>query len=73
MPGLPATVGDQIEALRRVAGDDATKFIRRAANAGGFGQPILQKDSIPPRRIRKSISIERVVLDEITTARRLRR
>ena len=32
MPGLAATVGDQIEALRRVAGDDATKLIRREAN-----------------------------------------
>ena len=29
MPGLCATVGDQIEALRRVAGDAATKLIRR--------------------------------------------
>ncbi|MGJ7041626.1 nucleoside-diphosphate-sugar epimerase [Shinella sp. BE166] len=29
MPGLCATVGDQIEALRRVAGDGATKLIRR--------------------------------------------
>jgi D-erythronate 2-dehydrogenase len=29
MPGLAATVGDQIEALRRVAGDDAVKLIRR--------------------------------------------
>ncbi|MFC3075507.1 D-erythronate dehydrogenase [Shinella pollutisoli] len=29
MPGLSATVGDQIEALRRVAGDAATKLIRR--------------------------------------------
>jgi len=29
MPGLSATVGDQIEALRRVAGDDATKLICR--------------------------------------------
>ncbi len=32
MPGLSATVGDQIEALRRVAGDDATRLIRREAN-----------------------------------------
>lgn len=29
MPGLCATVGDQIEALRRVAGDAATKLIHR--------------------------------------------
>ena len=29
MPGLAATVGDQIEALRRAAGDDAVKLIRR--------------------------------------------
>lgn len=29
MPGLCATVGDQIDALRRAAGDDATKLIRR--------------------------------------------
>jgi nucleoside-diphosphate-sugar epimerase len=28
MPGLSATVGDQIEALRRVAGDDAVALIR---------------------------------------------
>lgn len=32
MPGLSATVGDQIEALRRVAGDGATKLIRREPN-----------------------------------------
>jgi nucleoside-diphosphate-sugar epimerase len=32
MPGLSATVGDQIEALRRVAGDGATGLIRREAN-----------------------------------------
>lgn len=30
MPGLCATVGDQIDALRRAAGEDATKLIRRA-------------------------------------------
>jgi nucleoside-diphosphate-sugar epimerase len=29
MPGLSATVGEQIEALRRVAGDDAVALIRR--------------------------------------------
>ncbi|MHA7971859.1 D-erythronate dehydrogenase [Rhizobium sp. CAU 1783] len=29
MPGLSATVGEQIEALRRVAGDKAVKLIRR--------------------------------------------
>ena len=29
MPGLAATVGDQIEALRRIGGDDAVKLIRR--------------------------------------------
>lgn len=29
MPGLSATVGDQIEALRRVAGDEAVRLIRR--------------------------------------------
>jgi nucleoside-diphosphate-sugar epimerase len=28
MPGLSATVGEQIEALRRVAGDDAVRLIR---------------------------------------------
>ncbi|MBS7541801.1 D-erythronate dehydrogenase [Ancylobacter oerskovii] len=33
MPGLSATVGDQIEALRRVAGDAATRLIRREPNA----------------------------------------
>lgn len=32
MPGLSATVGEQIEALRRVAGDAATKLIRRERN-----------------------------------------
>ncbi len=29
MPGVSATVGEQIEALRRVAGEDAVKLIRR--------------------------------------------
>ena len=29
MPGLAATVGDEIEALRRIAGDKAAKLIRR--------------------------------------------
>lgn len=29
MPGVSATVGDQIEALRRVAGEDAVRLIRR--------------------------------------------
>lgn len=29
MPGVSATVGDQIEALRRIAGDKAVKLIRR--------------------------------------------
>ena len=28
MPGLSATVGEQIEALRRVAGEDAARLIR---------------------------------------------
>lgn len=32
MPGLCATVGDQIDALRRAAGEDATKLIRREYN-----------------------------------------
>lgn len=32
MPGLSATVGEQIEALRRVAGDAATRLIRREPN-----------------------------------------
>lgn len=32
MPGLSATVGDQIEALRRVAGERATCLIRREPN-----------------------------------------
>lgn len=32
MPGLSATVGEQIEALRRVAGDKAVKLIRREPN-----------------------------------------
>ncbi|SDG18263.1 D-erythronate dehydrogenase [Pelagibacterium luteolum] len=33
MPGLSATVGEQIEALRRVAGDDAVKLIKRDPDA----------------------------------------
>lgn len=33
MPGLSATVGDQIEALRRVAGDDAVALITREPDA----------------------------------------
>lgn len=32
MPGLSATVGDQVEALRRIAGDAATRLIRREPN-----------------------------------------
>jgi nucleoside-diphosphate-sugar epimerase len=32
MPGLSATVGEEIEALRRVAGDKAVKLIRREPN-----------------------------------------
>lgn len=37
MPGLSATVGEQIEALRRVAGDKAVKLIRREPD------PVIQK------------------------------
>lgn len=33
MPGLSATVGEQIEALRRVAGDEAASLIRREPDA----------------------------------------
>jgi nucleoside-diphosphate-sugar epimerase len=33
MPGLSATVGEQIEALRRAAGDDAVALIRREPDA----------------------------------------
>lgn len=33
MPGLAATVGEEIEALRRVAGDKAVKLIRREPDA----------------------------------------
>ena len=33
MPGLSATVAEQIEALRRMAGDDAVKLITRRADA----------------------------------------
>lgn len=33
MPGLAATVGEEIEALRRVAGEKAVKLIRREPNA----------------------------------------
>ncbi|MFM9975463.1 MAG: D-erythronate dehydrogenase [Beijerinckiaceae bacterium] len=33
MPGLAATVGEQIEALRKVAGDKAVKLIRREPDA----------------------------------------
>ncbi len=32
MPGLAATVGEEIEALRRVAGEKAVKLIRREPN-----------------------------------------
>ncbi len=32
MPGVSVTVGEQIEALRRVAGEDAVKLIRREAD-----------------------------------------
>ncbi len=44
MPGLSATVGDEIEALRRVAGEKAVRLIRRepdpaiAAIVGGWAQ-----------------------------------
>ncbi|WP_299814385.1 D-erythronate dehydrogenase [uncultured Roseibium sp.] len=34
MPGLSATVGEQIEALRRVAGEKAVRLIRREPDAG---------------------------------------
>ena len=34
MPGLAATVGDEIEALRRVAGESAVRLIRREPDAG---------------------------------------
>jgi nucleoside-diphosphate-sugar epimerase len=37
MPGVPATVGEQIEALRKVAGDKAAKLIRREPD------PVIQK------------------------------
>jgi D-erythronate 2-dehydrogenase len=33
MPGLSATVGEQIEALRRIAGDQAVRLIRREPDA----------------------------------------
>src|SRR5258708_40302699 len=33
MPGLSLTVGEQIEALRRVAGESVTKLIRRQPDA----------------------------------------
>ncbi|HET9019675.1 MAG TPA: NAD-dependent epimerase, partial [Acetobacteraceae bacterium] len=33
MPGLSATVGEQIEALRKVAGEKAVKLIRREPDA----------------------------------------
>jgi D-erythronate 2-dehydrogenase len=32
LPGVSATVGDEIEALRQVAGDEATRLIRREPN-----------------------------------------
>jgi nucleoside-diphosphate-sugar epimerase len=32
MPGLSATVGEQIEALRRVGGDAAVRLIRRQSD-----------------------------------------
>ncbi len=34
LPGLSATVGEQIEALRRVAGEDAVRLIRREPDEG---------------------------------------
>ena len=37
MPGIPATVGEQIEALRRVAGDGAVRLIREQRD------PVIQK------------------------------
>ena len=37
MPGVAATVGEQIEALRKVAGDKAVKLIRREPD------PVVQK------------------------------
>ena len=37
MPGVPATVGEQIEALRKVAGEKAVKLIRREPD------PVIQK------------------------------
>ena len=37
MPGVAATVGEQIEALRKVAGEKATKLIRREPD------PVVQK------------------------------
>ena len=37
MPGVPATIGDEIEALRKVAGDKAVKLIRREPD------PVIQK------------------------------
>ena len=32
MPGVSATVGEEIEALRRIAGDSAVKLIRHVAD-----------------------------------------
>ena len=37
MPGVGATVGEQIEALRKVAGDKAAKLIRREPD------PVIQR------------------------------
>jgi D-erythronate 2-dehydrogenase len=37
MPGLPATIGQQIEALRKVGGDKVVKRIRREPD------PVIQK------------------------------
>ena len=37
MPGLSATVGEEIEALRRVAGDKAVKLIREEPDARIIG------------------------------------
>ena len=36
MPGLSATVGEQIEALRRVAGERAVRLIRREPDPADF-------------------------------------
>ena len=53
MPGVAATVGEQIEALRKVAGDKAVKLIRREPD------PVDRRRSSPAGRPRSRRSASR--------------